>query len=177
MYPSPHVCVQWRLFGKDIIVGIVLRAKRRLAYLKRFTTWRATPDDICTSAQSVTVYVRLILCINTFCDGLNGAEQPKLLLCQGLSCTTTSFSRRWLQSSQQPSTVYSNSFTRKCARCAHCSAATSQRFAQAAVGHKLWRLCSNSTTHIAIIQSLRFRITQVVYALAKLDTFCPEGTS
>ena len=109
LYPSSHICVQCRLFGRGIIISTVLRAKHGRSSLKRFTTWRATPDDSCTSAQSVTVYARLILCINTFCNGLSGAEQPKPLLCQGLSCTTTSFPHRWLQSSQQPSMAYSNS--------------------------------------------------------------------
>ena len=92
-----HIRVQCRLFGRGIIIGTVLRAKQGFAYLNRFTTWRATPDDRCTSARSVTVYTRLTLCINTFRNGLNGAEQPKPLLCQGLSCTTTSFPRGWAQ--------------------------------------------------------------------------------
>ena len=69
LYPASHTCVQCRLFGRDIIIGTVLRAKHGRPSLNRFTTSRATLDDSCSSPQSVTVYARLILCSNTFCNG------------------------------------------------------------------------------------------------------------
>ena len=57
--------------------------------------------------------------------------------------------------------------TPKCARCACCSPPpASDRLGGS--WPQLWQLCSNGTVHIAIIQLLRPRITQDVYALADL---------
>ena len=122
-------CIQCRLFGRGSIVGIVLRAKTWAWVFERFTTSRAMSDDSCASPQSVTVCTHLMLCINTSCNGLNGAEQPKPLCVKIYPAPQPIFQMDGFEALNNSRWSTATALTPKRARCARCSAATSYRFA------------------------------------------------